>query len=195
MSINDLLKNQKCEMVRLEDVVDFNKYKQIGASELEQLKDENGDIQLLPSSNNYDWKTTEEKAKDLIQEGEVITLGRARYANLKYCKGKFVSSNNIIITTKDEKFLCEKYLYYIIKNNEKTFYVETSTYPKFDSDIFKEFCINLPPLSTQLKIVEVLDKFTSLEKELEKELEKRKLQYQYYRDKLLTFTDEEREKW
>lgn len=52
-----------------------------------------------------------------------------------------------------------------------------------------ELSIPLTPLTTQLAIVEVLDKFTSLEKELEK----RKFQYQYYRDKLLTFTEKERE--
>ena len=45
--------------------------------------------------------------------------------------------------------------------------------------------IPLPPLSVQSRIVEMLDKFTSLEAELEAELDCRKRQYIYYRELLL----------
>lgn len=47
--------------------------------------------------------------------------------------------------------------------------------------------IPLPPLEVQTEIVRILDKFTSLEAELEAELDCRKRQYEYYRDKLLSF--------
>lgn len=51
--------------------------------------------------------------------------------------------------------------------------------------------IPLPPIEVQTEIVRILDKFTSLEAELEAELKAeldcRKQQYEYYRDKLLTF--------
>ena len=52
--------------------------------------------------------------------------------------------------------------------------------------------IPLPPLSVQSRIVEILDKFTALEAELEQqlqaELELRKKQYQHYREQLLNFS-------
>ena len=48
---------------------------------------------------------------------------------------------------------------------------------------FKKILIPIPPLSVQRKLVEILDKFT----ELEAELDCRKRQYEYYRNKLLTF--------
>lgn len=52
--------------------------------------------------------------------------------------------------------------------------------------------IPVPPLSVQSRIVEILDKFTSLEAELEEqlqaELELRKKQYAYYREQLLNFS-------
>lgn len=54
---------------------------------------------------------------------------------------------------------------------------------------FKKILIPIPPLSVQQEIVRILDKFTELEAELEAELESRKLQYKYYRDKLLSFND------
>ena len=46
--------------------------------------------------------------------------------------------------------------------------------------------IPVPPLPVQEEIVRILDKFTSLEAELEAELEARRVQYEYYRDELLT---------
>lgn len=51
--------------------------------------------------------------------------------------------------------------------------------------------IPVPPLLIQEKIVEILDQFTELETELEKELEARKAQYQFYRNQLLAFENKE----
>ena len=56
---------------------------------------------------------------------------------------------------------------------------------------FAKIEIPLPPITIQEKIVEILDKFTSLEAELEAELEARRKQYEYYREKLLTFSPDE----
>ena len=47
--------------------------------------------------------------------------------------------------------------------------------------------IPLPPLEVQNEIVRILDTFTSQVEELQAELEARKEQYEYYRNKLLTF--------
>lgn len=52
---------------------------------------------------------------------------------------------------------------------------------------FKKILIPIPPLSVQRKLVEILDKFTELEAELEAELDCRKRQYEYYSNKLLAF--------
>ena len=51
--------------------------------------------------------------------------------------------------------------------------------------------IPLPPLSVQQEIVRILDKFTQLEAELEAELDCRKRQYEYYRNKLLSYEGNE----
>lgn len=56
---------------------------------------------------------------------------------------------------------------------------------------YSQIEIPLPPIEVQTEIVRILDKFTSLEAELEAELKAeldcRKRQYEYYRDKLLSF--------
>ena len=53
--------------------------------------------------------------------------------------------------------------------------------------LFARIIIPVPPLSVQREIVRILDSFTSLEAELEAELEARRKQYEYYRDQLLSF--------
>ena len=51
---------------------------------------------------------------------------------------------------------------------------------------FKRILIPIPPLAVQEEIVRILDKFTTLEAELEAELDCRKRQYEYYRNQLLS---------
>jgi len=52
---------------------------------------------------------------------------------------------------------------------------------------YSKFRIPLPPLPVQQEIVRILDNFTGLTAELTAELTARKKQYEYYRDKLLSF--------
>ena len=51
---------------------------------------------------------------------------------------------------------------------------------------FKRVLVPIPPLRLQEEIVRILDKFTTLEAELEAELDCRKRQYEYYRNQLLS---------
>lgn len=63
-----------------------------------------------------------------------------------------------------------------------------------NADIVKSLVLPLPPLPIQCEIVRILDNFTELTAELTveltAELTARKKQYDYYRDSLLTFSDE-----
>lgn len=61
---------------------------------------------------------------------------------------------------------------------------------------YSQFEIPLPPLDVQNEIVRILDTFTSHTAELQAELQARKEQYEYYRNKLLTFDkDDKNVKW
>lgn len=52
---------------------------------------------------------------------------------------------------------------------------------------YSKFRIPVPPLPVQREIVRILDNFTELTEELTAELTARKQQYEYYRNRLLTF--------
>ena len=112
-------------------------------------------------------------------------------ANPKYVDGYFISSNNIIIESKNKQKLSTKYLYYFVISKEKHIYVETPMYmyPKFDASSFNTLKIPVPPLEKQKEIVEKLDKFNEMCNEISDglplEIELRKKQKKYILNKLL----------
>ncbi len=65
---------------------------------------------------------------------------------------------------------------------------------RIHADDMKKFKLTLPPLDIQEKVVCILDKFSTLLSDTEgllpKEIEQRQKQYEYYREKLLTFDQE-----
>jgi type I restriction enzyme, S subunit len=85
-----------------------------------------------------------------------------------------------------------KFLYYSLKNmQDKILNTKTGGgVPHVYGKSIAGLRIPLPPLPVQREIVRILDNFTELTEELTKELTARKKQYEYYRDKLLTFGDE-----
>lgn len=89
-----------------------------------------------------------------------------------------------------------KFLFYVLKNNIIKFRESASgmgSLPQISLLVTEEFVMPIPPLEVQREIVRVLDDFTELTEELTKkltdELTARKKQYEYYRDKLLTFKE------
>ncbi|WRD99988.1 restriction endonuclease subunit S [Helicobacter pylori] len=68
------------------------------------------------------------------------------------------------------------------KNN-----INVSGFASVDMTAFKKYKFPIPPLEIQQEIVKILDAFTELNTELNTELKARKKQYEYYREKLLTF--------
>lgn len=152
-------KNSKFELVRLGDVCDLNKIKnQASATEIEKMNLDRGNVKLLPSSKNYEWWTDEKTAGQFINEGEVITLGVARYANIKKHKGKFVSANNHILSVKDKSKIIFDFLYILLEICGQKLYKQGQQYPQFDTNIFYSFKIPLPPLKIQKQIVAECEK-------------------------------------
>ena len=87
-----------------------------------------------------------------------------------------------------------KYLVYYLSSSlffqQKLKLVQGTKVIEVSPEKLKRVKIPIPPLEVQQEIVRILDQFTELTAELTAELTSRKKQYAYYRDKLLTFTDE-----
>lgn len=105
--------------------------------------------------------------------------------NLTYCFGGFMA----VIRVKEN--VLPKYIYYNFVasrfNNYLRECLNSTTINNLNSAIISNFSIPLPPLSIQQEIVAKLDKMEELVSNIENELTDRKKQYEYYRDKLLTF--------
>ena len=83
------------------------------------------------------------------------------------------------------------YLFYFLSSSKVQMYwegkINSGSVSNLNADIIKALPIPIPPLRVQSRIVEILDKFTQLEAELEAELEARNKQYDFYRNRLLDF--------
>ena len=105
---------------------------------------------------------------------------------------KAKSSAMKMITSQDESKVLLKYIYYwlntlpseIVEGDHKRQWISS-----FCNKRIPIPCPSKPEksLGIQRRIVEILDKFTTLEAELEAELDCRKRQYEFYRNQLLTF--------
>ena len=98
---------------------------------------------------------------------------------------KAKSSAMKMLTSKDEKVCLLKYIYYWLNTLPADSVVGDHNRQWIGNYSQKLFPI--PPLRVQSRIVEILDKFTQLEAELEAELEARNKQYDFYRNRLLDF--------
>jgi type I restriction enzyme S subunit len=71
--------------------------------------------------------------------------------------------------------------------------VSTGGQPQFNANVLKTIKLPVPPLDEQQRIIAILDKFDALVNDLSislpAEIEARRKQYEYYRDKLLTFEE------
>ena len=90
------------------------------------------------------------------------------------------------------KSVSTKYIYYYLQSFFKKFILMkavNATVISIRKPMIESFMVPIPPLPIQEEIVRILDKFTTLEAELEAELEARKKQYDYYRDALMDGDD------
>lgn len=85
--------------------------------------------------------------------------------------------------------LLNRYLFFFLKNQE--FLLQQMQHgagiPALNRDRIRNLEIPVPPLEVQEEIVKILDRFSEYAAELQAELQARREQYEYYRDKLLSF--------
>lgn len=157
------------------------------------------------------------RMEDIRENGRILTTA-TQYVSEKAVKGKLFPADSIIIATsatigehaliKVPSLANQRFTYLTLKDEFKdcvdmmfVFYycfrldeyckshLNQGNFASVDMKQFAAFKFPLPPLPVQREIVRILDNFTELSAELTTELTARKKQYEFYRDKLLTFGD------
>lgn len=117
----------------------------------------------------------------------------ARGANAGFVNRVFVNywagNSCYSIKINDPKELDWNYIYYYLKSNQTRLIGEqqTGSIPAVSKKQIYNIEIPIPPLPIQEEIIRILDHFTELTASLQAELQARQEQYEYYRNKLLTF--------
>ena len=151
------------------------------------------------------------RMEDIRENGNILS-DSAQHITPAAVKGKLFPANSIIVATSAtigehalitveslanqrftylvrrpeyEEKLDPKFVYYYCYKLDEWCLNNTniSSFPSVDMAKFAKFKIPIPPLPVQREIVRILDNFT----ELTAELTARKKQYEFYRDKLLTY--------
>lgn len=125
------------------------------------------------------------------QKGEILisasgTIGRAVIYD---GEDAYFQDSNIVWINNDESMVLNKYLYYFYQIVDWN--VEGGTIKRLYNTNLSNTPIPIPPLELQEKIVAILDRFETLVNDLTNglpaEIAAVKDQYEYYRNKLLTF--------
>lgn len=127
----------------------------------------------------------------------VLLPRKGSIGNVFYVDSPFWTVDTIYWTRINTNFIIPKFLYYYIKTqNLEGKNTAIGAVPSLTQSVLNKIEIPLPPLEVQSEIVRILDTFTAHTAELQAELQARKEQYEYYRNKLLTFDEnDERVKW
>ena len=193
------------QMVKLGDVCDFvygytDKAKDVGDARFIRITDINDGGHLNRDGAKYITLNSEAK-KFLLRKGDLLMARTgATYGKTLYYDSEepAVYASFLIRVIPDDMRLNNRFYWHF---SQSTLYwdqakrlVTAGGQPQFNVGAISQVSIPLPPLAEQERIVAILDRFdslcNSLTEGLPAEIELRKKQYEYYRDKLLGFSGE-----
>lgn len=169
----------------------------ITAEEMKILDNEDSNVKVFAGGNTSAMLSRDEVGEEnILIKPSVIVKSRGNI-DFEYYDEAFTHKNEMwSYSSLDDNKLNIKYLYYVLKNNLKYFRDNaiSGKLPQISTGVTDNYRVLLPNIYIQNQVVEILDKFDELIKDatglLPDEIEKREKQYEYYREKLLTFDTE-----
>ena len=194
----------KCERRTLGDIAKFtygytDKAKNAGDVRFIRITDINDSGYLSPSDAKY-IDLTEESKKYLLKKGDLL-LART---GATYGKTLFFDSDEpavyasfLIRIVLDNAVIRNRYYWHFSKSSlyweQAEKYVSKGGQQQFNANAISRVKVPIPSLEVQDRIINVLDNFDAICSDLNiglpAEIEARQKQYEYYRDKLLTFKE------
>lgn len=186
--LDKLLKGQKVEWKSLDEVFDILAGGDVPKNSFSDIQTEEFNVPILSNGigekSLYGWT---DKAK--INDPSLTISARGTIGWTSYQEKPFFPIVRLLVLTPKIKINL-KYAYHFMKLIENNYNVSKAGIPQLTKPMIKDIELPIPPLDVQAKIVKILDAFTALTAELNAELTMREKQYHYYRDNLLTFSDD-----
>lgn len=176
------------EWKKLGEVCVRNKGMNITASQMEEMNTSDGTIRIFAAGNTIADVVDEDVPEDKIIRTQSIIVKSRGYIGFSYYEKPFTHKNEMwSYSAKTD--CCIKYIYYFLSSKIAIFQAKAKAnsvkLPQLcvgDTDDYK---IPLPPLPIQTEIDRILDKFVEQQEQLERLIELRKKQYEYYREEML----------
>ena len=136
---------------------------------------------------------------DYIFDGDYLLVSEdganlvARATPIAFSATGKIWVNNHAHVLKFETYFERKYIEYYLNMIDLSHFISTAAQPKLTQDNLNRIPVPVPPLGEQERIVAILDRFDALVNDITQgltaEIAARRKQYEYYRDKLLTFKE------
>ena len=200
--IDDLLKlycSNGVPFEKISNVYTRLKGTPITAAKMKEVANDTGDITIIAGGKTIVKAFEKDIPKCNTIKVPALLVQSRGLIDFVYIDSPFTFKNEMWAYTAKSP-ISVKYLYYVLKKDIDHFRNAASgmgSMPQISLSITEEHDIPYPPLPIQEEIVRILDTFTELTAELTAELTLRKKQYEFYRDKLLSFdglNEEERER-
>ena len=138
--------------------------------------------------------------EDYIFDGDFLLISEdganllARNTPIAFSVSGKIWVNNHAHILKFRTYEERRFIEFYLNKTDLTPYISGAAQPKLNKKNLNSIKIPIPPLEEQQRIVTILDKFdtlvNSISEGLPKEIALRRKQYEYYREKLLSFSKE-----
>jgi type I restriction-modification system S protein len=184
------------EWKTLNEFLKKGKGTKITASQMKLLHKEGAPIRIFAGGKTYaDVNYGDIPDKDIHTEEAIVVKSRG-IIDFEYCTEPFSFKNEFWSYSSDNENINLRYIYHYLVHNKEHFQniANNMQMPQISSNDTEKFKIPVPSIEIQARIVQVLDNFdmvcNDLNIGLPKEIELRQKQYEYFREKLLTFVAE-----
>lgn len=187
--LEKLLDGAEVEWKPLKDILIRTKGTKITAAEMKVLHKDNAPLKIFAGGKTFALVNFEDIPEQDINKNPSIIVKSRGIIEFEYYDKPFSHKNEMWSYYSNDKNINIKYIYYFLKNQEPYFQNLGSKMqmPQIATPDTDKYLIPIPPLSVQTEIVRILDALTALTSELTSELTLRRKQYEYYREKLLSF--------
>ena len=184
------------EWKKLNECLKKGKGTKITASQMKLLHKDGAPIRIFAGGKTYADVNYGDIPDNDIHTEEAIVVKSRGIIDFEYCTEPFSFKNEFWSYSSDNENINLRYIYHYLVHNKEHFQniANNMQMPQISSNDTEKFKIPVPSLEIQSRIVQVLDNFDTICHDLNiglpKEIDLRQKQYDFFREKLLTFAAE-----